>query len=113
MTKPSVEYVGFSSTTERREYRLRLRIADEIREYTVGIVLGAFTSGRARYQDGPEIAYLKLSRELLLTGGAPAEEDFTVSEVELTDYRDTHTVARNRLSPSAVATARPPVPATT
>jgi hypothetical protein len=97
MTRPTVEYVGFHSTSERREYRLRLHSGAEIREYTVGIAIAAFTSGSARYQDGPEISYLKLTRELLVSGEAPAEDDYTVSDAELTEYRRAHTVARGRL----------------
>jgi hypothetical protein len=110
MTKPTVEYVGFHSTSERREYRLRLHSGPEIREYTVGIALAAFTSGQARYQDGPEISFLKLNRELLLDGMAPAEADYTVSEAELNEYRHAHNVPRSRLDREA---ARPPAPVVT
>jgi hypothetical protein len=107
MIRPTVEYVGFHSTSERREYRLRLHSGPEIREYTVGIALAAFTSGQARYQDGPEISFLKLHRELLLDGVAPAEADYTVSDAELTEYRDAHGAPRNRLDPAV----RRPAPA--
>lgn len=97
MPKPTVEYVGFHSTSERREYRLLLHSGAETREYTVGIEIAAFTSGHARYQDGPEISYLKLSRELLVSGEAPAVGGYTVSDAELTEYRRAHTVPRSRL----------------
>lgn len=113
MMRPTVEYVGFHSTTERREYQLRLRNGDEIREYTVGIALAAFVTGKARYQDGPQISFLKLNRELLATGAPPEEGDYTISEAELSEYREAHTVTRNRLSPSAAATARPAAPPVT
>ena len=104
MIRPTVEYVGFQNTGDRREYRLRLRRGDDIREYTVGIELGAFTSGHVRYQDGPEIAFMKLNRELLVTGEAPADADFTVTEAELTEYRDAHK-SKDRLAPSAASAA--------
>ena len=107
MIKPSVEYVGFHSTDKRREYVLRLRAGDQIREYTVGIALAAFATGRVRYQDGPEISFLKLSRELGADGEAPADADFTVSDDELSAYRTSHPAAKNRLSPP---TARPAAP---
>ena len=97
MPKATVEYVGFQSTSERREYLLRLHSGAEIREYTVGITLAAFTSGHARYQDGPEISYLKLSHELLVTGDSPSEGDYTVSDAELTEYRRARNVPRSRL----------------
>jgi hypothetical protein len=110
MARPTVEYVGFHSTNERREYVLLLRSGAETREYTVGIAHTAFTSGMARYQDGPEISYLKLTRELLVSGDPPAAADYTISESELTDYRDAHTVTKNRLGPSVAPAIRPPVP---
>jgi hypothetical protein len=105
MPKTTVEYVGFESTSERREYRLRLHSGDETREYTVGITLAAFTSGRARYQDGPEISFLKLNHELLAGGDSPAADDYTVSEAELTEYRRAHTVPRSRLERADLRTS--------
>ena len=112
MIRPSVEYVGFQNTELRREYRLRLRAGDEIREYIVGIALAAFAGGRVRYQDGPEISFLKLSRELEAGGVAPSDPDYTVSEDELAAYRSSHPAAKNRLSkPSSPPAAPvPPVP---
>ena len=108
MVKPTVEYVGFHSTGERREYVLRLHLAgDDVREYTVGIALAAFATGSVRYQDGPEISFLKLSREMTACGQPPPDADFTVSDDELSAYREAHPAAKNRLSP------RPTTPRTT
>ena len=107
MIRPQVEYVGFQNTELRREYRLRLRTGDEIREYVVGIALAAFAGGRVRYQDGPEISFLKLSRELEACGNAPPDADFTVSEDELAAYRSTHPAAKNRLSRPQTPPASP------
>ena len=107
MIRTSVEYVGFTNTELRREYRLRLRAGDDIREYTVGIALAAFAGGRVRYQDGPEISFLKLSHELEASGNAPADVDFTVSEDELAAYRSTHPAAKNRLSRPQTPPASP------
>jgi hypothetical protein len=101
MIRPSVEYVGFHCTEDRREYVLRLRAGEDIRQYTVGIALAAFSSGRVRYQDGPEISFLKLSHELEANGAAPVDADFTVSEDELSAYRTAHPAAKNRLSSPA------------
>ena len=103
MIKSTVEYVGFHSTAERREYVLRLRTGDQIREYTIGIALAAFATGHARYQDGPEISFIKLTSELDASGQPPAEADFTVSDAELSAYRSSHPAAKNRLTPRAPA----------
>jgi hypothetical protein len=105
--RPTVEYVGFQNTELRREYRLRLRTGDEVREYVVGIALAAFAGGRVRYQDGPEISFLKLSHELEACGDAPSEADFTVSEDELAAYRSSHPAAKNRLSKPSSPPAAP------
>jgi hypothetical protein len=105
--RPTVEYVGFQNAELRREYRLRVRTGDQIREYTVGIALAAFAGGRVRYQDGPEISFLKLSRELEASGDAPSDADFTVSEDELAAYRSSHPAAKNRLSKPSEPPAAP------
>jgi hypothetical protein len=107
MIKASVEYVGFRTGPVRREYTLRSHVGQEIREYTIGIAHGAFTSGRVRFQDGPEICYLKLLRELEANGDAPDAHDFTLSDAELADYVTAHTPAPRR----SVAPP-PPRPAT-
>jgi len=102
--KSTVEYVGFHSTEQRREYILRLRTGDVVREYTIGIALAAFATGHVRYQDGPEICFLKLNSELDASGEPPQAADFTVSEEELSAYRSSHPAAKNRLSPRPTPT---------
>jgi hypothetical protein len=96
MIKPTVEYVGFRSSAERREYMLRSRIGADIREYTIGIAHSAFATRRARFQDGPEICYLRLLRELEATENAPGERDFTITDAELFDYLTRHTPPTRR-----------------
>ena len=70
---------------------------------TVGIAHTAFTGGRVRFQDGPEICYLKLLRELAAAGDAPATDDFTLTDAELAEYLSAHTPAprRSGFSPKA------------
>jgi hypothetical protein len=116
MIKPTVEYVGFRSTADRREYLLRSHVGPEIREYTVGITHAAFAAKRVRFQDGPEICYLRIQRELETTTIVHLENDFTISDAELADYLTTHTVpARRRLDtpsrpqPPVITTAPEPV----
>jgi hypothetical protein len=111
MIKATVEYVGFRTGAGRREYLLRSHLGPEVHEYTVGIALAAFAAGRVRLQDGPEICYLKILRELESTDvGAARQADLTVTDAELADYVTAHTTpARGRSGFSAsAATATPP-----
>jgi len=93
MNKITIEYVGFRTSTKRREYLLRSHFGPAIRDYTVGIALADFSAGRARFQDGPEICYLKLVRELeaQAAGATPGADDLTVTDVELAAYVTAHT----------------------
>ena len=98
--KTFLEYVGCQITAEGREYRLRSHVGATSREFTVGIGRDCFTSGRARFQDGPEISYDKLRRELSSTDDGPAETHFTISEEELAAFRAARTPApRGRAKP--------------
>jgi len=96
MIKATVEYVGFRSGPTRREYTLRMHLGPEIREFTVGIAHSALTAGRARFQEGPEICYLKLLREMQAASDAPGADDFTLTDAELADYLTAHTPAPRR-----------------
>ncbi len=110
MIKATVEYVGFRTGENRRDYVLRSHLGTEVHEYTVGISLAAFTAGRVRLQDGPEICYLKLLRELESTeAGTSRPPHLTVTDAELADYVAAHTTpARGRGGFSAsTATAAP------
>jgi hypothetical protein len=111
----TLEYLGFRNGRDRREYLLCARSGTEAREYTVWIANAAFTAGRALYQDGPDISYQKLLRELAhleLTGARCVE----VTESELLDYRTAHAPPTRRSlspkpspeSPSASPSALPP-----
>ena len=111
MIRATVEYVGFRTGPGRREYVLRSHLGPEVREYTVGIAHDAFTGGRVRFQDGPEICYLKLLRELEAAGDAPGASDFTLTDAELADYVTAHTPAPRRGGFSAGAVRAPAVPA--
>ena len=108
MTKATVEYVGFRSSAQRREYLLRSHIGPESRDYTIGIAHSAFAARRARFQDGPEICYLRLLRELEAAENTPGEHDFTITDAELIDYLTRHTAPARRSF--AVASSPPPAP---
>jgi hypothetical protein len=106
MIKPTVEYVGFRSGADRREYLLRSHLGPEIHEHTIGIAHAAFVAGRIRFQDGPEVCYLKLMRELEAAENTTPANSFVITDAELVDYVTAHTVpARRRFVPPS-----PPVP---
>lgn len=107
MVKATVEYVGFRTGPARREYVLRSHYGPETREYVVGIMHAAFRAGRARYQDGPEICYLKVLRELEASENAPGAEDFTITDTELADYLAAHAPAARRVGFAAASAATP------
>lgn len=86
-----VEYIGFTPRPAAREYLLRARRGTgDFREFSLLIPNEAFLAGRVRYQDAPEICFLKLHRELLASqdGGPPA--GLTVTDDDLAQYRATH-----------------------
>jgi hypothetical protein len=104
--KTTVEYVGFRNTDLRREFHLRTHAGPVSRDFVVGIRHESFTAGRARLQDGPEICYEKLRRELEASGDQPETNDFTVSDEELAAFRASH-APPPRGRPKAVARTPP------
>jgi hypothetical protein len=106
----AVEYLGFRTTEECREYLLRCRFGADRRDYTVAIAHRAFASGQARYQDGPAICYEKLEREL--QGPEPSQSNvFVISEEDLLAFQKAHASPQKRRH-KAAATAEdgPPAP---
>ena len=97
MTQAQVEYVSFRPTKKAREYLLSVRRGEDVHEFTVAIRNEAFLSGRARYQDAPDICFLKLQREL----AAVAEDKLPSRSLEITDeeleeYRVAHAPKESR-----------------
>ncbi len=99
MVATQVEYVDFTATDAVREYRLRVRRGADIRDVRVAIPNDAFLSGRVRYQDAPDVCFLKIQRELAAgeEGALPATE-LRMTDQELEEYRTSHTpkTARRR-----------------
>jgi hypothetical protein len=92
MTSPQVEYVGFAVKDETREYTLRVRRpTGDSSDFTLAISNEAFLKGRVRYQDGPDLCFLKLQRELLAHEGGLPPSYLSVSDAELEAYRTAHT----------------------
>lgn len=87
-----VEYLGFTPGDTRREYSLRVRDgAGEPLDFTLWIPNEAFLSRRVRYQDGPEICFMKMQRELLASPEGVTPLRLEVTETDLEEYRVAHT----------------------
>jgi len=93
----SLEYMGFRNGRDRREYVLCARLGTDSCEYTVWIANAAFTAGHALFQDGPDICYQKLRRELADTE-LPGGRSFEVTKSELLEYRVAHAPPQRRPS---------------
>jgi hypothetical protein len=93
-TSAHVEYVGFTAGDGRREYTLRVRdAAGEALDVTFWIPNEAFLSRRVRYQDGPEICFLKMQRQLLACPDGSTPPSLEVTATELQEYQVAHAPA--------------------
>lgn len=92
MDTTRIEYLSFEAGETAREYRLYVHRGDDYHVFTVAIANEAFLSGRARYQDAPEICFLKVQRELAsCKEGALPARSHRVTDEELDEYRVAHT----------------------
>jgi hypothetical protein len=86
-----VEYLGFKTEGTGRQYTLRVRQpSGEFQDFTLAIALDAFIGHRARYQDAPEICFLKLRRELAACSDGMPASFLKVSDADLEEYRSAH-----------------------
>jgi hypothetical protein len=86
-----MEYMGFTSTTEGREYAFHVRFSSQdSRDYTVTIASQAFASHRVSYQDGPNICSSRLKRELAANPDVSAGTSFLIDEKEIDDHKLRH-----------------------
>ncbi len=90
MPTAQVEYVGFTTSGADRVYTLSARTGTDCRSFTLAIPSAAFIAGRVRYQDAPEICFLKLRRELDAGAQQGKSSHFDVSDAELEEYRAAH-----------------------
>jgi len=83
-----MEYMGFKSTTQGREYAFHVRFSSQdSRDYTVTIAREAFTTRRVSYQDGPNVCSSRLKRELTANPGVPTGTSFLIDQEELDDHK--------------------------
>ena len=86
-----LQYVGFETKGAVREYAFTLRgSGGESSEYFVTIENAAFVAHRVRYQDAPEICSNRLHREFATRTDYPPFTRFSVTDVELAEYRKAH-----------------------
>jgi hypothetical protein len=103
----SLEYLGFRNALDRREYVLRARLGTASCHYTVWIANTAFAAGKALLQDGPDICYQKLRRDLIdveLSEGQCVE----VTASELQEYRTAHMPPQRRTGFTPTPKPSPP-----
>src|SRR5215469_14449412 len=92
-----VQFLGFEAKEIGRAYTFQvLDPSTEPREFTITIAHEAFSTQRARFQDGPDICSTKLRRELIASGNNPTESHFLMTNAELDDYRTSHVSPKTR-----------------
>jgi len=103
--QPIVQYVGFDDVPGRRNYHLIVQVGETIRELTVWIARDAFTKRAAQVQDGPDICFQKILREL--SGGASLGHEATigVTDGDLVSYRQAREPQPTKRTPRRVFTA--------
>jgi hypothetical protein len=100
MVGTQIEYIGFTVNEVTREYKLRARQpGGEFSAFTLAISNEAFLAHRVRYQDAPDICFLKLQRELIACGDTLPALHHDVTDTELEDYRVAHTPKPNKKRP--------------
>ena len=102
MVGTQVEYLSFTVNEVTREYRLRARQpGGEFHAFTLTISNEAFLAHRVRYQDAPDICFLKLQRELSACADTLPAPHLIVTDAELEEYRVAHAPKPNKNRPRA------------
>jgi hypothetical protein len=92
--KVRIQYLGFKSDADAREYRYVVVAAEGQCEFRFRIMHSAFAGSKVLIQDGPDLCYQQLLRELA-TGDNMQDTTRTVHASDLRAYKDAHTpVAR-------------------
>lgn len=84
----NIQYCGFVAGATARIYAFRvIDTIEATREFTVRVRLAAFSPPALRFQDGPEISFTRLKREL---GGetreSPANPHLRIEEPDIREY---------------------------
>lgn len=92
---PELRYIGFSSTADGREYAFRVTDGIEARHFVLLIGHEVFAAGEARFQDGPDLCFSRLQRDLVADPDLRPGPRLVLTARELFEYRD----ARERRLP--------------
>ena len=86
-----MEYAGFKSTPQGREYAFRVRFSPEdSRDFTVTIRNEAFSSRRVSFQDGPSVCSSRLKREITANPEVPHGTSFLIDQLEINAHDEDH-----------------------
>lgn len=99
-----MRYLGFESTSEGREYTLRVDGEGEPRVFVFVISHAAFSAKEARFQDAPDLCFAKLQREILGEAIPVPGARFVLTSQDLAHYRET------QIKRSPERKPRPPLP---
>lgn len=93
----NIQYVGFIVAATSRIYSFRVIDApEETREFTLKVKSEAFRSTPLKFQDGPDICFARLKRELEgETQESPAELNLDIGEQDIQEYLERHTRKRS------------------
>ena len=96
MVNPTMAYLGFRTTTEGREYTVRVSGLAEAREFVLFIAHRMFAAGEARFQDAPDLCFARLRRELTADPALRPAVPLVLTTEELGEYRTEHRTPINR-----------------
>lgn len=100
-----IEYIGFEPLEAAREYRYAVHFSEGSCEFRFRIALDAFARARVLVQDGPDVCFQLLTRDL--AGGDNLQrEPRSIRHDELAAYHDAHTPAPRGGFGSAAAARR-------
>lgn len=86
-----MQYTGFESNAQGREYAFQVRFAaEDVRDFKVTITIEAFDLHRVRFQDAPDVCSLRLKRELTANVACPSNTNFLITNDEMDEYRMSH-----------------------
>ena len=88
--QPIVRYVGFRSTSEGREYTMRVADGLSSRDFVLLITHRAFAARETRFQDAPDVCSGKLRRALAADPDLLPGARMAVTAQDLLDYHGDH-----------------------
>jgi hypothetical protein len=86
-----IQYVGFNVADSSRTYNFDVIGTEETREFTVKVQSEAFRPACLKLQDGPDICFTRLKKELQgETQEARAEAHLGIGERNIQEYMEQH-----------------------